>query len=221
MSVRATPRVERGGIILSERVWALVEDAQRAAAVFPRVVQGSWHAGSLSGGTHAGGGAFDLGTAHLPEESALAQLYQLRRRGVAAWLRSPEYGWTSSGDHIHGIVRDEPGLSKAAAAQVRAYDLGLNGLASKRPDPFTRVEWTPFRMFGKPAAWPGHRLSLGAAGPAVVSLQRALELTPDGSFGPVTQGAVKRFQRTRPALWPADGVVGPKSYAAIIEWGWR
>ena len=38
-----------------------------------------------------------------------------------AWLRDTAHGWTT-GDHIHLLVRDEPGLAVAARAQVIAYD---------------------------------------------------------------------------------------------------
>lgn len=223
--VRATSRQTRGGWTLSVRVWALIEDARRAAGVNhgrARVVQGSWHEGDLSAGTHSGGGAFDLSATALNKAESLVLVDELRRRNVCAWLRSPDFGWTSSGPHIHGIVRDEPGLSQDARAQVKAYDRGLNGLAGRRRDPHARpAQAAPYWLFGEPAPYPLHRLSLGTSGQAVRCLQMALEVPVDGDFGPVTKQAVKKFQRTRPRLWPADGVAGPLTYAAAIQWGWR
>lgn len=64
-------------------------------------------------------------------------------------------------------------------------------------------------------------LKLGASGPLVESLQRTLnaratpapELSVDGDFGPVTQGAVIAFQRSRGL--EANGVVGPETWAAL------
>jgi peptidoglycan hydrolase-like protein with peptidoglycan-binding domain len=44
-------------------------------------------------------------------------------------------------------------------------------------------------------------------------LQRALGLTPDGVFGPVTSRAVKRFQRRHRI--EVDGIVGPATWAAL------
>ena len=62
-------------------------------------------------------------------------------------------------------------------------------------------------------------LSLGSTGEAVVSLQQALEILGyptggiDGDFGPVTETAVKAFQKDN-GLY-VDGVVGPYTWAAL------
>ena len=64
----------------------------------------------------------------------------------------------------------------------------------------------------------------GSRGPAVVELQRRLNiwatrtgqpgrLKTDGMLGPVTDGAVRAFQRS--FLLAADGVVGPKTWTAL------
>jgi D-alanyl-D-alanine carboxypeptidase (penicillin-binding protein 5/6) len=65
------------------------------------------------------------------------------------------------------------------------------------------------------------RLSSGAGGPLVEALQRTLnarldpspDLAVDGDFGPATEGAVIRFQRTRQL--PQTGTVGPETWAAL------
>lgn len=56
-------------------------------------------------------------------------------------------------------------------------------------------------------------LQQGASGAAVVALQRALHITADGAFGPVTRAAVIAFQRAHRLT--ADGVVGPATRAAL------
>ena len=50
-------------------------------------------------------------------------------------------------------------------------------------------------------------------GPAVAALQRALGVTADGDFGPVTLHAVKAFQAAHGLL--VDGQVGPHTRAAL------
>jgi hypothetical protein len=126
----------------------LIEDAGKAAEVATHVVQGSWSSSvGASAGTHSGGGAFDLRSRDYTRGQALRLVDELRRRNVCAWWRTAEFGW--AGDpHIHGIVRDEPGLSPAAAQQVRDYDRGRNGLASHAPDPFPRPPQSPFQPGG-------------------------------------------------------------------------
>jgi len=46
-------------------------------------------------------------------------------------------------------------------------------------------------------------------------VQAKLKLDPDGNFGPVTEAAVRAFQRTA-GLVP-DGIVGPKTWAALDQ----
>lgn len=141
--------VKVDGQRVTPRMRALLA-AARAAAGIPadraKVVQGSYSGGvSASAGTHDGGGAADLSVAGLTTAQQLALVTELRRRNGCAWLRSPAYGWPArlGGAHIHVIVRDEPELSAGARAQVAAYDKKLNGLASKKPDPFARPTQYP------------------------------------------------------------------------------
>lgn len=55
----------------------------------------------------------------------------------------------------------------------------------------------------------------GETGPPVAELQGKLGIEPsDGVFGPHTEAAVRGFQRSHPGLIP-DGIVGPKTWAAL------
>lgn len=133
-------RVVRNGETISGRVSALIDAAAGAADVpfnLIVVVQGSWDDGSKSAGTHRGGGAFDLRTWNLTAKQRNDIMFELRRRGVAAWLRGYADG-TNFDPHLHGIVCDESGLSPEARQQCIDYSHGLDGLARKGPDPYPR-----------------------------------------------------------------------------------
>ena len=56
-------------------------------------------------------------------------------------------------------------------------------------------------------------LKRGSKGKEVVQLQQALKLYADGIFGPLTEDAVKEFQRKYGLV--ADGIVGPNTWALI------
>jgi len=56
-------------------------------------------------------------------------------------------------------------------------------------------------------------LKLGSTGASVVLLQKFLNLTADGSFGPKTEAAVKDWQKVNGLM--VDGIVGPRTWAAM------
>lgn len=59
-------------------------------------------------------------------------------------------------------------------------------------------------------------LRRGAKGPEVEEIQRAVGASKvDGTFGPATEAAVRRFQRARGLV--GDGIVGPKTWALLAE----
>jgi len=138
-------RETRGGETLTRRVWALLEDAYAAVGIpisALHVSQGSWSAGSLSGSTHLGGGAYDLRTWTFPADQLEPLVVELRRRNCCAWYRDQSHGGFQP--HVHGIVRDEPGLSSGAQWQVSEYDRGYDGLSRRGKDYHPRPEQHPF-----------------------------------------------------------------------------
>lgn len=94
-------------------------------------------------------------------------------------------------------------------AVTRAINGGLNGLEDRR-NYLRRAR----------AIWPDAvpatarpTLRRGEEGEAVEELQRLLDVTADGNFGPVTEMAVIALQRARGLI--ADGIVGPRTWAAL------
>jgi len=61
----------------------------------------------------------------------------------------------------------------------------------------------------------GLTLRQGATGAAVVALQRALKITPDGAYGPKTAAAVRAFNVARRLA--AEPVVRPATWAALAR----
>ena len=60
-------------------------------------------------------------------------------------------------------------------------------------------------------------LQLGSRGAAVVEVQQLLHLPHDGTYGPQTEGAVERFQRSHGLA--VDGVVGEQTIAKLAPIG--
>jgi lysozyme family protein len=54
----------------------------------------------------------------------------------------------------------------------------------------------------------------GMRGPGIASLQRQLDVTDDGDFGPATEAMVKAWQKA--ALLKPDGIFGPASWGALL-----
>lgn len=62
--------------------------------------------------------------------------------------------------------------------------------------------------------YPGRYVMIGDRGKDVEAIQRAVNVTPDGIFGPITKSAVKRYQ-ARKGL-SVDGIVGPATWNMLF-----
>ncbi len=65
--------------------------------------------------------------------------------------------------------------------------------------------------------YPGHYVRRGDRGDEVKWVQRALQITADGIFGPKTEAAVKNFQKLKGVK--ADGIVGPVTWELLFGTG--
>lgn len=111
---------------------------------------------------------------------------------------------TSKGRVLQGLInrrRDE-----AQLIEFGDYVVGSLGVAATQP---------------APAGLPPRLLERGDHGISVTNLQKKLAQLNlykgaiDGMFGWGTQAAVLAFQRSHPATGVADGIVGPKTQAAL------
>jgi murein DD-endopeptidase MepM/ murein hydrolase activator NlpD len=115
----------------------------------------------------------------------------------------------TSGPHLHWAMSKVP-----LTAQSR-YDYMLDeGANAYWPvTTFNQCE----RLFWPDAAYPGTPFGMGSIGTHVRTVQQHLNVPMTMTFGSQTEAAVKKFQLLRPTLWPADGIVGPKTYTAICK----
>lgn len=127
----------------AEKNWQAVAPKKRPPW---RIGQGSYSDGSLSAGTHNGGGAVDIMFSGLTVKQRRSAVRWLRRAGFAAWGRTGS-GWVGN-EHVHGILRAHNTASWQAEQQVVAYDNHRNGLANNAYD----GTWRPKR----PRRW-SHR----------------------------------------------------------------
>ena len=71
-----------------------------------------------------------------------------------------------------------------------------------------------------PKAYPGATVDPGETGDAIKMVQKAMGFTGkdiDGQYGPVTKKAVIAWQKANPKFGDADGVIGPKTWAAMMK----
>lgn len=74
--------------------------------------------------------------------------------------------------------------------------------------------FTPSAAHATGATSTSETLKKGSSGPTVAKLQEALGVTSDGSFGPGTEAALKKWQASHGLV--ADGVAGPKTLAKLL-----
>lgn len=117
--------------------------------------------------------------------------------GSMPWVWRKYNGVNPHSKHVHFSV-----VAGAAGDRAGSWDIAIGSPDADAPDV---QDWPLLRK--------------GAKGHAVMLLQQALTkggfpLSQDGDFGPKTEAAVKKFQKSRKLV--ADGIVGPYSWSALI-----
>lgn len=213
-------RTTYSGKVVNQRTKTVLTSMAEFLGYDLTLSQGSYNPGfGPSGGTHDGGGAFDLASF-----AAFDKVRVGRMAGVAIWHRLPTQGdWP---EHEHGIVLGDKEMSDAARRQVQDYMAGLNGLANHARDDEFRPPWGTLvprfpqsRYILDNVAAEGRKSSNHTALPGVRALQRALNikahglLEVDGIYGMQTRRVVARYEKR----WggDGDGVVGMHSFRHV------
>lgn len=68
-----------------------------------------------------------------------------------------------------------------------------------------------------PLVYPGHTIDPGEHGIHIKTIQKKLGVPADGIYGPVTKKAIVAFQKSKPKLGAANGVVDQKWWKAILS----
>ena len=154
-----TFKVQVHGFTFDARTAAMIAWAEAHAGFAFTIMQGSYNTGvAASAGTHNGGGAVDFSTKNLSPAKLNTMLGSLKDAGFAAWHRTAIAGvWP---DHVHCIAINGPDLAPLAAAQVKSFLAGRNGMAdngvdkSYRPKPPVLFDMKLGRPVAKPVAAP-------------------------------------------------------------------
>lgn len=114
------------------------------------------------------------------------------------WKAEPYSGASPHTEHLHVSI-----LQSVAAEQSKAKWLSV----------------APVRPVRKPLpAYPGKSaFQVRDTGEHIKVLQRGVRTKVTGVMSVADKNKVKSFQRVRPLLWPADGIVGPKTYKALAS----
>lgn len=122
------------------------------------------------------------------------------------WVKKPYAGVSPHTTHLHISIKQSV---KAESSTVRWFTTPAKPVAKPVVKPVK-----------KPALpkYPGaNKLKVGSKNTAVKVVQTAVGNPVTGTMTPADIADVKRFQRLRPKLWPADGVIGPKTYASLAN----
>jgi hypothetical protein len=114
------------------------------------------------------------------------------------WKPEPYSGASPHTEHLHVSI-----LQTVAAEQSKAKWLAVAPVKPARP---------------ALPKYPGKQaFQVRNTGAHIKVVQRGVGTKVTGTMSVADKNKVKAFQRVRPLLWPADGVVGPLTYKALAN----
>jgi hypothetical protein len=216
----------RGRDNVNRRTWNMIQAAENLAGFTFVITRGSYNRGvSASAGTHDGGGVVDIRARDLDPRERGRVVLALRRVGFAAWLRTPsQANWPY---HIHAVARGDRDMSRQAAAQVRSYRNGRNGLKGNGPDDgppgYYSMTWDLFSDLRQMAAKvsPGDnrpRNSLGQLCLSYKAIQYAgVHRSMNGSWGAYRNSAHRSIKALFPSLKKQPDTNFPESWLFLEQ----
>ena len=122
------------------------------------------------------------------------------------WIKKPYAGISPHTTHLHISIKQSV---KAENSTVKWFTTPAK--------PVVKPVVKPVKKPALPKYPGANKLKVGSKNTAVKVVQAAVGNPVTGTMTPADIKDVKRFQRLRPKLWPADGVIGPKTYASLAN----
>jgi murein DD-endopeptidase MepM/ murein hydrolase activator NlpD len=118
-----------------------------------------------------------------------------------------------TGPHLHLEAQAKPTWTRGGG--IDPAELLASGAGSA---PAAAAPTTPaVAPTVNPKAYPGNPVKPGDKGPHIAELRKALGLSAGNTYDAKAVEAVKKFQAANKALGTPDGIIGPKSWKAIVK----
>lgn len=118
---------------------------------------------------------------------------------------------------VRGYKKNKKGVMVSVVGFGRPKFKDIDGIApvAVKPEPAAEI-----KKALDPKVYPGATVDPGEFGEPIKMVQRALGMTGksvDGQYGPVTKKTVIAWQKANPKFGAADGIIGPKTWAALMK----